>query len=324
MQNLLYIFGMAVLPLLWGGCSTFSDNDQGQKAAPIQVREASSTAPPSEAVEDDFPYDLLNPQRSLQMPGALKEVSAVSWINEDELGLVQDERGRVYVYSLSQAKVTHFCDFTGDGDFEGLVVREDSAFILRSDGRIYIAPDIRKAQSNNRRIKTFLGDDDDTEGLAFDEQNNALLIACKEPPEIGGERVKNVRSIYRFDIASEQLETEPYLALDMYKVQEVLQAQAGTAAAKELAAEFNPEKKGSFKPSDLAVHPNGEHIYLIASNGKLLVVFDRAGEILYTRHLPRNVFSQPEGIDFAPDGTLYISNEGRDGAASILVFAVRN
>ena len=34
--------------------------------------------------------------------------------------------------------------------------------------------------------------------------------------------------------------------------------------------------------------------------------------------LNKDDFSKPEGLSFAPDGTLYISNEAGDGPANIL------
>jgi hypothetical protein len=37
--------------------------------------------------------------------------------------------------------------------------------------------------------------------------------------------------------------------------------------------------------------------------------------------LPAALYPQPEGIAFLPDGTLFISNEGPSGAATLLRFA---
>ncbi|MEL6654398.1 MAG: hypothetical protein AAFQ87_26725, partial [Bacteroidota bacterium] len=268
-------------------------------------------------------YNILQPSERHEMPLALTEVSSVSVINDQEVAMVQDERGRIYVYSLEKKEVTHFCDFRPKGDFEGIVTRGDTAYVLRSDGRIYVVNDLREEIVEEQKIKTFLTEEDDTEGFAYDPETNSLLIACKEPPVIGVKRDKNKRAIYRYDLDLQSLQQTPMLLLDMQQIQKSLQAQAHTEAARDLAADFDPTKKGSFKPSGLAVHPQDNHIYMIASNGKLLIVATREGQILYARHLPREIFSQPEGIDFLADGSMLISNEGRDGKASLLRFNPR-
>ena len=45
---------------------------------------------------------------------------------------------------------------------------------------------------------------------------------------------------------------------------------------------------------------------------------DSIGKLLKLHKLYEESFPQPEGITFAPDGTLYISNEGKGGTANIL------
>lgn len=273
--------------------------------------------------EDNFPYTILAPDARFDLPEALTEVSSVSVINETELAMVQDERGRIYIFDQVKKEVTHFCDFRPSGDFEGIAIKGDSAYTLRSDGRIYLIPDFRLENVEEQPLRTFLTEEDDAEGFAYDPETNSLLIACKEPPVLGVKRQKNQRAIYRYDLDLQSLQQTPFLLIDMHQVLKSLQSQAQTKGAQELAAEFNPEKKGSFKPSGIAVHPKDGNLYIIASNGKLLVVVDRKGQVLFTRHLARDIFSQPEGIDFAPDGTLYISNEGREGGGSLLRFNPR-
>ncbi|MBK7408618.1 MAG: SdiA-regulated domain-containing protein [Saprospirales bacterium] len=78
----------------------------------------------------------------------------------------------------------------------------------------------------------------------------------------------------------------------------------------------------AFAPSALAIHPLTGHLYLLSSVGKLLVVLDReTGAIIYVQKLKKSVHPQPEGICFDPDGTMYISNEGKDGNGLIHKFA---
>ena len=59
---------------------------------------------------------------------------------------------------------------------------------------------------------------------------------------------------------------------------------------------------------------------MISSVGKLLTIMDREGLILGVQALDPNLFRQPEGICFSPEGDLYISNEGKGGKGYVLKF----
>jgi uncharacterized protein YjiK len=82
----------------------------------------------------------------------------------------------------------------------------------------------------------------------------------------------------------------------------------------------NTHKKATFHPSGISMHPQTRELYIIASNGKLLVVVDADGNTVAVKSLSSKIFNQPEGICFAPDGTLYISNEGKGSKGNILRF----
>ena len=64
---------------------------------------------------------------------------------------------------------------------------------------------------------------------------------------------------------------------------------------------------------------NGK-LYIVASVGKLLVVADKNGKVEQVFRLDPVMYNQPEGMTFAPNGDLYISNEGGEGIATILKF----
>ncbi|MEL6614475.1 MAG: SdiA-regulated domain-containing protein, partial [Bacteroidota bacterium] len=68
----------------------------------------------------------------------------------------------------------------------------------------------------------------------------------------------------------------------------------------------------------LAVHPASGEIYVLSGVRKALVVLSPEGERVTAVSLPPGLYPQPEGIAFAADGTLYIANEGGDGAATLL------
>jgi sugar lactone lactonase YvrE len=49
-------------------------------------------------------------------------------------------------------------------------------------------------------------------------------------------------------------------------------------------------------------------------------VLDRQGKIVHLEKLKKSLHTQPEGICFDADGTMFIANEGKDGRAKIFKF----
>ena len=115
--------------------------------------------------------------------------------------------------------------------------------------------------------------------------------------------------MYAFDPGREKVDNDPRYWLSSKKINKFFEKQG--------------EKKweGSIGISGIAFHPIERLNYLISSEGKFLIVMDLEGSILSFAKLPRKVFKQPEGICFSKDGTMFISNEGREGAGNILRFS---
>ncbi|MEL6358144.1 MAG: SdiA-regulated domain-containing protein, partial [Bacteroidota bacterium] len=67
-------------------------------------------------------------------------------------------------------------------------------------------------------------------------------------------------------------------------------------------------------PSAIAIHPKSGQLFVTSSAGRLIVILSQQGEIHHIRRLDKDFFPQPEGLAFAPDGTLYISTEAKHGA----------
>jgi hypothetical protein len=80
------------------------------------------------------------------------------------------------------------------------------------------------------------------------------------------------------------------------------------------------DDKAEFKPSAAGINPVNGKLYIIASVGKLLAVYDKDMKLESVFHLDPVLYNQPEGLTFAPNGDLYISNEGGEGIARIYKF----
>jgi WD40 repeat protein len=121
---------------------------------------------------------------------------------------------------------------------------------------------------------------DDTESLCYDKEMDCLIVGSK----------KGNKSFYAFDLKTHILKKDPLFSIS--------------------------EKK--FSPTAMALHPHTKEFYIL-SKEKILVT-SKEGIIKERFKLSSSLFSQPEGISFKEDGTLFISNEALDSEATILEF----
>jgi uncharacterized protein YjiK len=260
-----------------------------------------------------FPYKLNQASRKVALPNILQEVSAVSYVDGAQVGLVQDELGIIFFCSLLDGHVLREVPFASSGDFEGLVILDDEAWVLRSDGDLYQVSGLDQQNPVVNKIETFLKVRDDTEGLTYDAAGKQLLVSLKAAPSLNGVLNMDKRAVYAFQLAHNTMVESPYLLLDMAELKRVYSNQVSGNKPQT----FNFLGENVFQPSDLAIHPITGHIYHIAAAGQLLVVSDRSGQIYFVRDLPKEIFRQPEGISFDPIGNMIIVSEGA-GAKSML------
>ncbi len=237
-----------------------------------------------------IPYQLDEPDLIIKLSSELKEISGLTIIDENKLACIQDEEGIVYYLNPQSGKIEAQKRFAGNHDFEGIEYVNNTTYILRSDGVVYEY----LGQGEPTVYKSKLSHKYDFEGLGYDAKNNCLLLAAKANPN-----GKEDRLVFAFD-----LNQKKFLDKEIFKV------------------DIDDIGKGikKFAPSAIAIHPITKNRYILASSGKLLVTLDTEGKVIAHKKLNKKLFKQPEGIAFMPDGTLYISNEGRSGKANILRF----
>ncbi|MCY7350534.1 MAG: SdiA-regulated domain-containing protein [Cytophagaceae bacterium] len=253
-------------------------------------------------------YTLDRPAARYDLPKELREISGLTYYRGTQLAAVQDELGEIHVFNYATGKVSDRLIFGPNGDYEGIEFVKGSFYILRSDGQIFIVrpgDDTFKAgdmlSNSSRQLQTLtlgLPEKTDVEGLGYDPKTDRLMIAIKE---LKGEPKK--RYVYFYDFAKKV--AWKGVALTPTK----LEQEAGLTG-----------KDAELKPSGVAVHPQTGELYLLASDGKKLLVLDRMGLIRSVARLEPADFRQPEGICFAPDGTLFIASEGKEGEGYILKF----
>jgi uncharacterized protein YjiK len=251
----------------------------------------------------DFPYQLAEPDKTWKLPGALVEISGLSFIDNDRLACVQDEKGIIYIFNMRAGKIEQEVIFGDDGDYEGIEIIEDDAWILKSNGTLYeVTSYLDKPVKGVKKYPTALSGKNDTEGLAFDPFAKSLLIVCKGSPYTDEKEGRGLKAVYNFDLETREPDVKPFLLINLDSIR------------------IYSGKDATFQPSGIAIHPSTGDLFILGSVGKLLLVFSRKGEMLAMIRLNPKIFTQPEGICFGPDGMLYISNEGDGRQGTIFKF----
>lgn len=253
------------------------------------------------SVSAPLPYDLATPTERYKLPGDLREVSGLSYYKPGRLACVQDELGVVFIYDLRSKDVVDEHVFGKNGDYEGVEYVGKKLYLLRSDGELYeMEPTdgvkIIGGNPETRHIKIDLPGKNDMEGLSYDPQLDALLLATKDGK--GTDKI-----IYYYSLKNKTL------------FQGIVLKQADLQAFDGSMSEF--------KPSGIAVHPNTRDYYILSSAAHRLAVLAPNGKVKSVVSLDQKALRQPEGICFAPDGTLYIASEGDGKKGIILAFEAK-
>lgn len=268
-----------------------------------------------------FPYRLDEPNAAFELPESLKEISGLSLAgNGTQLAAVNDEEGTIFILDKKNCAVVKEIDFWDDGDYEGVEIIGDDAYVVKSSGTIYHKANFTSENSVTVKIKSFLNKENDVEGLAYCPVRNQLFVGCKGK-SVKGENAARAKAIFRFDLATNMMENEPAYLLTLPDIQKYLSHMGEHGHHEKFNEYFSPEaEKLKFSPSGIAFHPITGNAYVTSSKGKMLLVLNTEGEILHLVKLKKEIHVQPEGICFDQDGTLYIANEGKDNRAMIYKF----
>ena len=269
----------------------------------------------------NIPYDLKTPNSIYKLPSALYEISGIAIYKDNLIACIQDEKGIVYLYDLDKEEVTEKVKFGKDGDYEGIAVAGETIHVLKSNGNIYRIKKPEKKDPKVKKITTPLSIANNCEGLGYDKVSNSLLIACKGTSSYKNHKFdKKSKAIYALNLDSLEFNRYPAYLIDVNLILESTELDPYLRVSNKIMQHLYSGGSIVFQPSGVAVHPISNHIYILASVGKLLVVLDRDGRILEIRPLNKNIFRQPEGISFDANGDLYISNEGKGGKGTIFIF----
>ena len=234
----------------------------------------------------------------IKLPYDIREISGLVTTPDGRLFAHNDEKARIFEIDYTTGEIKKFFN-VGDpikaGDFEGIAFANGLFYLVNSKGEIYEFKEGENKQGVDfMTYETGLNSRYDVEGLAYDPNTNSLLIACKG---YGGEGLgSKKKAIYSFPLDTKTLSAQPRFVIDLEKI------------------------GGKFSPSGIEYNPNSETFFVIASEGNGILELSVEGEIINYMGLPGKVHKQPEGITFAPDKSLIISNEGRSGKGYLVIY----
>jgi len=245
-----------------------------------------------ELVRYDFSSGEGHPEN---LQGVLQEVSGLATSPDGRLFAHHDERATVYEIDPESGKILKAFSvgfMSIPGDFEGLAIAGERFFLIRSDGLLVEFREGEDGTSVGHRVhNTGLGSRCELEGLAFDPEEEALLLPCKTPRD---RVLEGYIVVFVVPLAT----LEPAVLPRIFLPLEELEAM---------------DLKEEFHPSAIEVHPVTGTLILVAAQEEALLEFSPQGRLLAAKELKKKDHPQPEGIAFLPDGTLVLADEGQGG-----------
>lgn len=244
------------------------------------------------------PYMLPRPEK-IVLDKKLNETSSLFYLpGENAMITIADDKQKIYRLTPDGKESHYFKDDIGpQADYEDVVKTDSTVYVLISNGTIVAVTPAGTGLSTTNYPFWATGKND-FETLYYDSSAHGLIMLCKN---CEAERGKNRRTAYRFDLKNKQFDTTPFYTISSKDVKSILK-----------------DGKVDFEPSAAAIHPIEKQLYILSSAGNLLVVADLRGAVRNVYRLNPTLYPQAEGITFAPNGDMYITNEAKLGKPTLL------
>ena len=257
-------------------------------------------------------YNLNEPSEKHYLPYVLEEISGLSYASNGVLACLQDEDGKIFFYDLNKREITSSVRFAKQGDYEGLEIMNDTAYVVRSDGDLYRVA-MSQQETESEVINTLLSKKNDVEGLGYNATTNSLILVCKDNSSIGNKEIIG-KAAFAYNLTSQKFDLAPIFSITKSDMKFFFEDHKNL---------FYEEQRINFKPSGIAWHPIQDKYYVLAHVGKIILVVNKNGEIEASYPISPRLLGQPEGICFAPNGDMFISSEGEGDKGYILKFEMQ-
>jgi uncharacterized protein YjiK len=238
------------------------------------------------------------------MPNELDEISGISWISKNKIACVQDEQGIIFIYNLEKKIIEQKVNFGKSGDYEALAIIDSTAYIIKSDGKIFEVLKYLSPNFKTKEYQTPFSEKNNIESLVADTLNNRLLFTVKDKDP----NSETYKGVYAFNLETKKTEAQPIFKIPLT---DSIFGQSNNKVGKE----------NIFYPSEIGINPKNSNIYVLDGKKHKLLILSSLGRIIKLHNLTKKEFPQAEGITFSDEGTIFISNEGKKGTATILQVA---
>ena len=264
-------------------------------------------------------YDLAgDPSWEKKLPKELDEISGLAFSGDGRLFAHGDQDATIWQLDAREGKVLKTFSVASAGkdpglgkkqpksgplagDFEDLQIVGSRFYLISSNGvLVEFQEGADGASVPSTTHDTGLGKTCEIEGLAYDSAGRSLLILCKIPH---ADRYRDQIVIFAWSLDRQAADTAPRIRVDDSRL-------TGTG-------------RRTFHGSAMTFAPDHRSLVLVAGPQKSFVELGLDGAVLSSGGLEEKAHRQPEGIAFAPDGTLLISDEGAGKRATISAYAPR-
>lgn len=251
-------------------------------------------------------YDLAAPPADRwDLPKALREISGLAVDSAGRIFAHDDEQAIIYQLDPATHRVVKRFSFglpAVRGDFEAIAVVGRQVILTTSNGVLYAGREGRDGESVPYVTQaTGIGRDCEVEGMSYEAPGHALLFACKEPrtPALVGHL-----AVLRWSLDRKALDPRPWIFVPLSAITRELKGQG-------------------FHPSELLRVPGNGHYLVLSGREHAIAEITSTGNVVAVARLRRADHRQAEGLAFAPDGSLLISDEGAGRRGAVTVYRRR-